>query len=522
MEPIKQAIIDVTLRADKGEDDALINSFVEVGSVIPLLKSKNDYVLYGRRGSGKTHVLKYLQHKLTEEGDICLYIDLRTIGSSASLYADSSIPFSQRTNRLMIDVVTEISNQLAAQINYLLPDNVNTFQKLNDLLNAFPQAWTEEVYSQNIRVEESTNYDSSSGTSTAIKLSPNPEINFSHSNNNVENSGKRVSREGSPVISIKINLLMNLLDQFTDVIDRRIRILFDEYSVIPEELQPQLADMIRRTLSPLKSVNFVIGAIEHRSTFKIVNSSSHYLGLELGADASTINLDNILVFGNNQSNSIIFFKDLLLKHINSVLPPESHYKNSDEIIRDLFTSDNTFIELVLAAEGVPRDFLSVLRKTIEHKPSGKIEVQDIRNAAREWYVQDKHTSVTGHDLALRLLNWIIDKVIKGRKAKGFMLEQGKKDQLIIYLFDNRLLHIIKQGSSAKDQPGMRFDCYAIDYGCYVELINTANKPKCLFEDEDLNVEVIPIEVPRDDYRSLRRSILNLDEFYESMEKRKEE
>jgi hypothetical protein len=50
---------------------------------------------------------------------------------------------------------------------------------------------------------------------------------------------------------------------------------------------------------------------------------------------------------------------------------------------------------------------------------------------------------------------------------------------------------------------MRYDVFKIDYGCYVDLINTQKAPRGLFEaDQDEFVEV-----PGDDYRSIRRAIL---------------
>ncbi len=58
--------------------------------------------------------------------------------------------------------------------------------------------------------------------------------------------------------------------------------------------------------------------------------------------------------------------------------------------------------------------------------------------------------------------------------------------------------------SSNDEPGARYDVYKIDYGCYVDLINTTRAPVGLFEEDDGTF----IEVPHDDYRSIRRAILN--------------
>lgn len=147
-----------------------------------------------------------------------------------------------------------------------------------------------------------------------------------------------------------------------------------------------------------------------------------------------------------------------------------------------------------------------------------ISVPIVRSAARRWYLRDKEKSVEANLDAMRLLHWVIDEVISGRKARAFLLRQqdATSADLINSLYDARVLHVIKRGISAHDQPGVRFNVYALDYGCYVELISTTNAPLGLlpadaFTDGAADAPVY-LEVPPDDYRSIRRAILNLAEF----------
>ena len=47
------------------------------------------------------------------------------------------------------------------------------------------------------------------------------------------------------------------------------------------------------------------------------------------------------------------------------------------------------------------------------------------------------------------------------------------------LFDARVLHVVRRGYSAQDEPGERYDVYVIDYGAYVDLIHTRHLlPPC--------------------------------------------
>lgn len=112
------------------------------------------------------------------------------------------------------------------------------------------------------------------------------------------------------------------------------------------------------------------------------------------------------------------------------------------------------------------------------------------------------------------MHWIIDQVIGQRKARAFLLQSGEESEIIEALYDSRVLHILKRGISSRDQPGLRYDVYKLDYGCYVNLLSTSKAPQGLLPLEDSSSDEF-IDVPPDDYRSIRRAILKLDEFLES-------
>lgn len=58
---------------------------------------------------------------------------------------------------------------------------------------------------------------------------------------------------------------------------------------------------------------------------------------------------------------------------------------------------------------------------------------------------------------------------------------------------------------------MRYDVYKLDYGCYVDLISTTKVPVALFiSDPDEGSK--HVDVPPDDYRSIRNAILDVDRF----------
>jgi hypothetical protein len=65
---------------------------------------------------------------------------------------------------------------------------------------------------------------------------------------------------------------------------------------------------------------------------------------------------------------------------------------------------------------------------------------------------------------------------------------------------------VQRGYADKDKPGVRHNIYALDYGTYVDLMNTSKKPELGFESSG-EIDEKEYVVPFDDKRSIRRIIL---------------
>ena len=132
----------------------------------------------------------------------------------------------------------------------------------------------------------------------------------------------------------------------------------------------------------------------------------------------------------------------------------------------------------------------------------------IRNAAREWYEKDKSVNVDEEQAAV--LRRIIESVIGARSARSFMVEKKlEKHSVIRSLFDYRLIHLVQRGYADKDNPGVRYNIFTLDYGTYVDLIGTLRAPTKDFIESNGDAEIIV--VPFDDKRSIRRIILRAED-----------
>jgi hypothetical protein len=310
-------------------------------------------------------------------------------------------------------------------------------------------------------------------------------------------------------------------EEMTGIIGpRSVWLLLDEWSSVPIELQPYLADLIRRAIFPVRGVVVKIAAIEQRSFFSYPKDRGNYIGIALGADAAAdVNLDDFMVFENDAARARNFYRSLVYKHIQATEIFQKAALGIDSevsFLRTAFTQVNTFDELVRASEGVPRGAINIVIQAAQYAGPKPIAIEDVRRAAHAWYQRDKETAVRSKEKASELLHWIITEVIGARRARAFLLRSDIRDDLIEALFDAGVLHILKRNVSTHDEPGRRYNVFKLDYGCYVDLITTARSPSGLLPlDEDgPSGDAQFIDVPPDDYRAIRRAVLRIEAFYE--------
>ena len=222
-----------------------------------------------------------------------------------------------------------------------------------------------------------------------------------------------------------------------------------------------------------------------------------------------------MVYEQNEEWSSEFFMGLLYKHLTSGSEnpePISVLESPEDLVRHGFTEKRAFDELVRAAEGVPRDAINIAAKAGFRSGERKISIADVRSAARSWFQADKEAALRSRSEALMLLHWIIDKVIKQKRARGFLVSQSSATHpLLLALFDARVLHLVRRGYSAQDDPGVRYDVWVIDYGAYVDMVHTSFAPRSLLASSGAD-DYSSVDVPAQDLRAIRRAILDIEEF----------
>ena len=102
---IHRALMRFNKRAERNNDEQLVATFVDSEPLYDLLSTENNQVIYGRRGTGKTHAFKYHSEQVYNESAASVYIDLRSVGSNGSIYSDTSRSLAERASTLVLDVL---------------------------------------------------------------------------------------------------------------------------------------------------------------------------------------------------------------------------------------------------------------------------------------------------------------------------------------------------------------------------------------------------------------------------------
>lgn len=518
------ALQEVEKRAERVNESDVIATYVGVDSLVNALGARDNGIVYGRRGTGKTHALKYLAETERSKGNRVIYIDMeQDLGSTEGRYADPTLSISERATRLVVDVLSIVHSEL---LEAAFAGSIDVqISVLDRMLDHFREVLIAQEIEAEVEASQEQTRATRGGAEARISMSgPSAGASLGIDQSRTAHTSQRLTASGPVRHRVHFGGVTQSMKQAIQADSApRVWLLLDEWSGVPIDLQPYLAEMLRKLFFGIPKVTVRIGAIPHRSEWRIAGNRGDYIGAEVGAEIFPIlDLDEFVVFParnreEQAERSLSFFRSLLFRHLSTALtgmgvtPPES----DSELISSLFTQVTSLQEVIRAAEGVPRDALNIVGRAGLRAGGSKIAVAHVREAAAQLYTTTKAAQLNGVPAARALLDRIVSDVISGRKARAFLLAQDDTlHPLIQQLVDDRILHIIKRGYSSKDNPGERYDVLQIDYGCYVHLLGTTAAPqRFLGEDTDddsaFGAVMATVEVPEDDYRAIRRAVLDL-------------
>jgi hypothetical protein len=242
-------------------------------------------------------------------------------------------------------------------------------------------------------------------------------------------------------------------------------LFLDDLYHIKRADQPQLIDYFHR-IAKDHNLWLKIGTIRHRSSWYLHGDPP--IGIKLGDDADQIDLDITL-----EKYSVA--KDFLLRIL-------ANFASECNISTGDLMTDGAADRLVLASGDVARDFLSVFRMSVdvarERTRAGtqggeKINVEDVNVAAgeydgpkREEFKRD--TLEDDQDLDSEFQT-IRDFCLEEANSNCFLLgkdAKGSEVALIHELVDLKLLHLVRSRVTVSGRRGKIFEAYMLDLSQY--------------------------------------------------------
>jgi hypothetical protein len=523
-------------------------TFVDPGIVMHLNNNKNQ-IVFGRRGTGKTHLFKVLQHRsLRSDSELPVYIDMRTLGSHA-LWAQSDRPAFVRVVNLLKDVLGPIHTAL---LDHATRPTAETPGPALESVSAFGEAMSSSILAdETISTEQSVSVGKRFSADAAVDLSLSPKLTLRGGDEETHARALRIVQEGRPLERLLFGQIGSALHHaLADAGVTRLLILLDEWNAIPAELQPMLAEFLKRTFFPHPAVAVKIAAIDYRCIFGVPLARDNTLGFEMTGDISaSLDLDEFFVFDRDEQVALNLFSEVLFRHLaaecdrywlggaaewdhsGTLVSREAvrdfaarnhgrpgYYidrrfgiKNAQDFVGAFFDDQRTFTELARAGEGVIRDFMRLFHDTCfdtVRRSKRRVDIRSVRQVARELYAKEKRQNA---DVAqAEVLKRIVGEVVGRHKARSFLFEQGvEQTEMIRSLMDLRLIHLVKRGFTPEDDPtGQPYDVYTLDYGTYVHALGTDRAPTGDFSQE--HGPGADVVVPFHDDRAIRRVILDPD------------
>jgi hypothetical protein len=202
-------------------------------------------------------------------------------------------------------------------------------------------------------------------------------------------------------------------------------------------------------------------------------TNGEYIGIELGAEASVIDIDEYLTFAQGAHHAQAFFAQLLYRHAGRALAaPDGGplFKTEADFVQAAFASD-AFTRYIEGSEGLPRDSLEIAQKCASLAIDRQISLPHVNTACMSYFLQSKEGRLSAR--AVKALREIVRRCVEA-ETRRIALRRPTQSQnsIVAELYDQRLIHRREQGVSLADQSASeRFDMFLVDLGCFVERIN---------------------------------------------------
>ena len=442
--------------------------------------NKRHHIIFGRRGSGKSSLLRKAGADLTIDRrpiasvnleafkghsypDVLISVLISTFSEfrkwmdTAAIHPATRTTFWQRLfgttptrSSFNRQKTSELSARFAAQIETLEKELHRTDDAELRVTNGSEAASSDAVA---LEMEAKSPLVAVKGDASATS-----------SKSDKQEVEERFKRSKTDFLHRHILDYQRLFTELSDISGGDAYLLLDDLYHIRRADQARVLDYFHRLAKDHK-LWLKVGTIRHRTNWYVHGDPP--VGMKIADDADEIDLDVTL-------EKYSLAKDFLTKVL-------SNFSNAAGVGRlDGFLTDGALDRLVLACGGVARDFLSIFRRSVVVArergggPRGeKVGVEDVNIAAgeydstkREDFKRDTLDDSSPLDVEFeRIRQFCLEK----NNTNCFLLDKEQQHvevDLIHELVDLKLVHLVRSRVTVSGRRGRIFEAYMLDLSQY--------------------------------------------------------
>jgi len=447
--------INESLRIQRGGAEPI--QYVDVSNALTDIAARQNHVVFGRRGCGKTLLLHQSASKVDKS--------IATVYLNCEDFKNHSFP----------NVLIEILDALFAELHQHLPGWFGRKRRSREIIASIRKQLS-ELRTKADETEENVKETSEKSTSGLLKAGLVAPGVGSYKGQ-TESAEKAQLEKTYKVSDEKIRDLHLLLPQIKAqlreffAISSTVKAVFlqvDDFYHLKRTDQPFVSDYLHRLCKDVP-LYFKIATLRHASVL-FTERSGQPTGAQERHDYQPINVDFTF---NDFTRTETLNRKILYAFGNKVEMGASE-------IDSLFKGAG-FQRLVMAGGGVPRDFLSLfleVLQAVQDGGDGRIGKDDVRLLSKQNFerrIQELKQDSEGTDQYQLLKGiYVIRKFCLDKRTNAFCIseqllqQQDQTRDLIYRLLDYRIIHSVSPALTHKSQPGT-FHAFVVDIGCYAHM-----------------------------------------------------
>jgi hypothetical protein len=468
------------------------------------MQARKHQIIYGRRGTGKTHLLRRvesrLQEKFAEGGILPIYVNGSQLSHEVSTTSsDPAMVALAIYVQLMQHIGAEIRrfvsqlNQASSWDRIVGGGKSQAARQADAIATVLEEALTrgkvQRLPSGEVLDEATTLAQNSESSSAGASIKVDPRnlgwvVKAGTAAGRSMKSSSLTTRKIRGEVILEFREVSSGLVRLLELLGKAsIHVLFDEWSDVDkdQQVQPYLAEMLKKTASAVPGMYLKLACIPGRTFLAtpITEDIRNPIGLEEGDDIHPdVSLDEI-TFGNESLDQLVpFFATMIKKHVGEKIEwvrLSSSVEFESFLASMIFSGGQPFIELCHASGGVSRDFINIYQAATTtaaniaksgHRPP--LDLAMVRAAAIGVYKTKRASFSRSASPQLRLLDRIYQDIyVKKNSYQFLLLEELAEDDIVQTLYMEKLIHRL-HATYYDPVSERRYQYFQLDYGTTID------------------------------------------------------